>query len=238
MSILYEILFRPLFNLLVFLYNTVSFSNIGIAIIVLTIIIKLAFLSLNKKAIVSQKALQDLQPKIKEIQAKYKDNKEEQAKAMMSFYKENKVSPVSGCLPLLIQLPILIALYQVFLKGFDPARLSALYPFVSNPGAINPMFFSLLDLSLPSKILAILAGLAQFWQARMMAPKKPLPGAPKASDEYISQAMSKQMMYFLPVFTIFICWKLPAGLALYWVVTTLFTIIQQYAIMRPVRSNK
>ncbi len=238
LSILYEILYRPLFNLLVFLYNTVSFSNIGIAIIILTVLIKLAFLSMSKKAIVSQKSLQDLQPKIKELQAKHKGNKEEQAKALMALYKENKVNPMSGCLPLLIQLPILIALYQVLLKGFNPESLSALYSFVSNPGTINPMFFGLLSLAVPSKILAVLAGLAQFWQAKMMAPKKNLPGAPKSSDEYVSQAMSKQMMYFLPVFTILISWKLPAGLALYWVVTTLFTIVQQYAIMRPVRTNK
>lgn len=238
MHIFYEILYRPLFNILVFLYNTISFSNIGIAIIILTIIIKLAFLSLNKKAIVSQKALQDLQPKVKEVQTKYKDNKEEQAKALMGLYKENKVSPFSGCLPLLVQLPILIALYQVFLKGFDSANLSALYSFVSNPGSIDPMFFGVLNLSLPSKMLAVLAGFSQFWQAKMMAPKKSLPNVPKSSDEYFSQAMSKQMMYFLPVFTIIIAWNLPAGLSLYWVVTTLFTIAQQYAIMRPVRSNK
>lgn len=238
MSLLYEILYRPLFNLLVFFYNTISFSNIGIAIIILTILIKLAFLSMSKKAIVSQKSLQDLQPKIKEIQTKYKDSKEEQAKALMALYKENNVNPMSGCFPLLIQLPILIALYQVFLKGFDPASLSALYSFVSNPGSINPMFFGLLNLAMPSKILAILAGITQFFQAKMMVPKNNFTGSPKSSDEYVSQAMSKQMVYFLPLFTILISWNLPAGLALYWVVTTLFTIVQQYAIMRPVHSNK
>ena len=238
MSILYEILYRPLFNLLVFFYNTVSFSNIGVAIIILTIVIKLAFLSMSQKAIKSQKALQDLQPKIKDIQEKHKGNKEEQAKALMNFYKENKANPMSGCLPLLIQLPILIALYQVFLKGFDPSSLSALYSFVSNPGAIDPMFFGQMNLALPSRILAVLAGLAQFWQAKMMTPQKSLPGAPKTSDEFMSQAVSKQMLYFLPAFTVFISWNLPAGLALYWLVTTLFTIFQQYAIIRPVRAGK
>lgn len=237
-NIFNEFLYRPLFNLLVFFYNTVSFSNIGIAIIILTILIKLVFLPLSQKAIKSQKALQDLQPQIKALQEKYKDKKDEQAKALLSFYKENKVNPMSGCFPLLIQLPILLALYRVFLKGFDPASLSILYPFVSNPGSIDPMFFGLVNLALPSKILAVLAGISQFWQAKMITPKKNLPGAPKSSDEYISQAMSKQMLYFLPVFTVFISWNLPAGLALYWVITTLFTVAQQYAIMRPVRANK
>ena len=237
-NIFNEFLYRPLFNLLVFFYNTVSFSNIGIAIIILTILIKLVFLPLSQKAIKSQKALQDLQPQIKSLQEKHKGNKEEQAKALMNFYKENKVNPMSGCFPLLIQLPILIALYQVFLKGFDPASLSILYPFVSNPGSIDPMFFGLVNLALPSRVLAVLAGIAQFWQAKMITPKKSLPGAPKSSDEFMSQAISKQMLYFLPVFTVFISWNLPAGLALYWIITTLFTVAQQYAIMRPVRVNK
>lgn len=238
MSFFNEILYRPLFNLLVFFYNAVSFSDIGIAIILLTVLIKLIFLPMSRKAIVSQKALQNLQPKIKEIQEKYKNNKEEQTKALLNFYKENKVNPMSGCLPLLIQLPILIALYQVFLKGFDPDNLSVLYSFITNPGAINPMFLGLLNLAIPSKLLAVLAGAAQFWQAEMMTPKKGLPKAPKTSDEYMSQVISKQMLYVLPVFTVIISWKLPAGLALYWVASTLFTIIQQYAIMRSDRVSK
>ncbi len=238
-SLFHELLYRPLFNLLVFFYNIIPGSDVGLAIIATTLVIKLVFWPLTRKAIKSQKALQDLQPKIKELQTKYKDNKEEQAKQLMLFYKENKVSPFSGCLPLLIQLPILIALYQVFLKGFDPANLSVLYGFITNPGVIDPDFIGLVDLSQANKILAVLAGAAQFWQAKMVSPKKKLPNAPKTSDEFMAQAMSKQMLYFLPVLTVVISWGLPAGLALYWVITTLFTVGQQYVIMRsaPV-SNK
>ena len=232
LSLFHELLYRPLFNLLVFFYNLIPGSDVGLAIIATTLAIKIVFWPLTQKAIKSQKALQDLQPKIKELQNRHKDNKEEQAKQLMLFYKENKVSPFSGCLPLLVQLPILIALYQVFLKGFDPANLSVLYNFISNPGVIDPDFMGFLDLSRSSKTLAVLAGAAQFWQARMISPKKKLPNAPKSSDEFMAQAMSKQMLYFLPVLTVVISWSLPAGLALYWVVTTLFTIVQQYVIMR------
>ena len=238
MSIFNEFLYRPLFNLLVFLYNTIPGSDIGIAIIGVTAIVKLVFWPMTGKAVKAQKALQEIQPKIKEIQEKYKDNKEEQSKKLMEFYKENKINPMSGCLPLLLQIPILIALYQVFLKGFDPKSLSGLYSFVSNPGVIDPMFLGFVNLALPNSIFAILAGVSQFFQAKMTMPKNnKLPNAPKSSDEYITQAISKQTLYFLPVFTILISWKLPSGLALYWVVTTLFTLIQQYVIMRSSRDT-
>ena len=109
-----EILYRPLFNILVLLYNIIPGDDLGIAIIVLTIGIKLVLYPLNQKAIKSQKALQELQPKIKEIQKKYKD-KTQQAEELLKLYKEAKINPFSGFLPLLIQIPILIALYKVFL---------------------------------------------------------------------------------------------------------------------------
>src|SRR3989338_2273117 len=130
MNIFTEFLYRPLFNLLVFLYNTVSFSDVGLAIIILTVIIRLILWPLSQKAIRSQKSLQDLQPRIKEIQAKHKDNKALQSQELMALYKENKVNPLSGCLPIIVQFPILIALYRVFLKGFDTATLALLYPFI------------------------------------------------------------------------------------------------------------
>mgnify|MGYP001588841314 CR=1 FL=1 len=232
MSIFNEFLYRPLFNLLVFLYNVIPSSDVGLAIVAVTAIIKLVFWPMTAKAVRSQKALQEIQPKIKALQEKYKDNKEEQARQLMLFYKENKVNPLSGCLPLLVQLPILIALYQVFLKGFDPASLSILYSFVNNPGVIDPVSLGFIDLSASSRVLAILAGASQFWQAKMITPKNKLPNTPKTSDEFMAQAFSKQALYLFPVLTVVISWKLPAGLALYWLVTTLFTVLQQYAIMR------
>lgn len=228
-----EFLYRPLFNLLVFFYNTIAFSDVGIAIVLLTVFTRLIFLPLSQKAIRSQKALQELQPQIKAIQEKYKDNKEEQGRQVMAFYKQNKINPLSGCLPLLIQLPILIALYQVFLKGFDEGSLSFLYSFITNPGKINPISLGWLNLSTPNISMAILAGLAQFWQAKMITPKNKLPNAPKTSDEFMAQAISKQTLYFLPVLTVFISWRLPSGLALYWLITTIFTLLQQYVIIRP-----
>lgn len=228
-----EFLYRPLFNVLIFLYNTIAFGDTGIAIILLTVLIRLALSPLSRKSIRSQKALQEIQPKVRVIQEKYKNNKEEQAKQLMAFYKENKVNPLSGCLPILIQLPILIALYRVFLKGLDPQSLSLLYSFVGNPLQIDPTFLNVVSLAVPNKILAVLAGVTQFFQAKMIMPKTSLPNLPKKSDEFTAQLISKQTLYFLPLLTLIISWKLPAGLALYWAATTVFTIIEQFVIMRP-----
>jgi len=110
--------YQPILNLLVFLYNIVPGNDLGLAIIALTIIIKLILLPLSKKSLKSQKALQDLQPKVEELKRKYKGKKEELGRAMMGLYKDNKVNPMSSCLPLLIQMPFLYAVFWVFRDGF------------------------------------------------------------------------------------------------------------------------
>jgi len=236
-NLFHLILTQPLFNILVFFYNTITFGDFGLAIILITVFIRIILWPMNQKAIKSQRDLQDLQPKIKKIQNEYKDKKEEQAKALMELYKSNKVNPFGGCLPILVQLPILIALYSVFLNGLKPDYLSNLYSFVLNPGVINPSFLGLFDLSSRSIILALLAGGLQFIQSKMILPKVDLSGAPKRSDEAIAQMVSKQTLYFLPFITVIISWRLPAGLPLYWAVTTLFTIFQQFVIMRNRNKN-
>jgi len=226
-TIFNESLYRPLFNALVWLYNVIPGNDLGIAIIVLTIIIRLILYPLSKKAIQSQKAISKLQPKIKEIQKKHK-NKEEQAKAMMELYKKYKVNPMAGCLPILIQLPILIALYRVFFNGLNPEALNTLYSFISNPESLNVMFLGLIDLSQRSILLAVMAGLFQFIQTKMIMPNN-LNTKSKSGELDFSSMMSKQMLYFMPLITVFIAWSLPAALPLYWVVITLFGIVQQYS---------
>ncbi len=223
-----EALYRPLFNGLIFLYNAIPFHDFGVAIILLTITIRLILYPLNQKAITSQKALGLLQPQIKEIQSKYSTDKVKQSQVLMEFYKKNNINPASGCLPLLIQLPILIALYQVFWNGLKPESLNALYSFVSRPEAINPMFLGLINLAKANAMLAILAGIFTFWQSKMMVGLQPSVG----QGSGFSATMNKQMLYFMPLFTIFIAWKLPAGLTLYWVVTTLAGILQQYYVIK------
>lgn len=234
-SFFHTILYEPLFNALIFLYNNIPGHDFGIAIILLTVVVRLVLFPLNSKAIRSQKELSVLQPKIKEIQEKFKGDKAAQSKELMKLYKEHGVNPMGGCLPMLIQFPVLIALYWVFINGLNPDKINGLYSFIAHPGTINPLFLGILDLSKSSGVLAILAGISQFIQTKMMIKVKPKQN--KNPGDF-SSMMSWQMTYFMPMFIVFIAWKFPAGLALYWVVTNIFSIGQQYFINRkPLKLN-
>jgi len=222
-----EALYRPLFNALVLIYTYLPGADFGVAIVLLTVAIKLIVYPLNTKTIKSRKALTEIQPKIKEIQEKYKDDKEKQAQEMMLLYKEKKVNPFSGCLPVLIQFPIIIALYRVFWGGLDPEKLSFLYSFVPNPGEISSMFLGFLNLGEPNIFLALLVGVLQFIQLKMISSKKK---SGKKGD--FAEQLQKQTQYIMPIFIVIILWGLPSALALYFLTTTLFTIIQQYFITK------
>lgn len=224
-SLYHEIIYRPLLNLLIGLHNIIPGHDIGIVIILVTLAIRLILAPSFHKSLVSQKAMNDLQPKMNEVREKYKNDKEGQARAMMELYKEHKINPLSSCLPILIQLPILIGLYQVFQAALGHNNISGLYEFVKKPELINPMFLHVVNLGKPNIFFAAIAGLSQFWQSKIMMSKT------KSSDS-TAQIMAVQTTYILPLFTIFIAWRLPAGLPLYWIVTTLFAVGQQYYIMR------
>ena len=225
------LLYQPLFNALIFLYQVIPGQDFGIAIIVLTILIKIIFYPLTTKAIKSQRALAELQPKIQEIQQKFKENKEKQAKEMIALYQREKINPFSGCLPLLIQLPILIALFQVFIKGFGPEQMELLYGFIPCPGVINFYFLGTVNLIEPNIIMALLAGITQFFQSKMLIPKlKKQQGEGKMAQ--FSVIMQKQMIYFMPFFTVLILLGLPSAMGLYWLVTALFSIGQQRLIIK------
>lgn len=226
-NIFTTVFYQPILNLLVFLYNTVSFGDFGIAIILLTAVIKLVFWPLGRQAIKSQKSLQDLQPKIEDLKKQYANDKAGLSKATMDMYKDNKVNPFSSCLPLLVQLPFLWAVYRVFSNGVNN-KLDLVYSFVSRPAAINTMFLGLVDLAKPNIYLAVLAGLAQFIQAKMLITKKPAIKSEGSKDESMAAIMNKQMLYFMPALTIFIGISLPGGLTLYWFVLTALTALQQF----------
>ena len=233
MSHIFQIIFyQPILNLLVWLYNVIPGHYLGLAIIVLTVLIKLVLLPLSKQSIKSQKALQDLQPKIDEIKKKYANKKEEMGRAMLELYKENKVNPFSSCLPLLIQLPFLWAVFKVFRDGLAGDSLNLVYSFISRPEAVKGVSLGFLELAKPNVYLAILAGLAQFWQAKMMMTNKPMVKNNGAKDENMMAIMNKQMLYFMPVLTVFFGLTLPGGLTLYWFITTLLTALQQLYVFK------
>jgi len=189
---------------------------------------------LYKKQIESQQKMQELQPKIKELQERTKGNKEQQTKQMMELYKEHKTNPFSGCLPLIVQLVFLIAIYQVLIKissnGLS-VDTSQLYSFVANPGKINQFFIYIVDLTKPNIVIAALAAIAQYFQTKMLMKQQPQVAKKDDSGKPdMAQMMSKQMLYLGPFLTLFIGIKFPAGLALYWLVGTLFMLAQQVVI--------
>jgi YidC/Oxa1 family membrane protein insertase len=234
-AIFNTILYQPLLNILVALYAYLPGHDFGVAVILLTLLVKLILFPISLKTIRSQRAMNDLQPKIKAIQEKFKNDKAKQSQAMMELYKKEKINPLSGCLPMLLQLPILLALYQVFLKGLKPEALkSFLYGGVPYPEVINFSFLGIIDLSKPNFILAILAGGLQFFQSKISMPKKDKT-APQKGD--FSSLLQSQTLYFLPIFTVFIVWKLGSLIGLYWVVSTLFSIAEHYIIKPKIKSQ-
>jgi len=230
-QLFHSIIYQPIFNALIFLYNIVPGHDLGIAIIILTIIIRLILYPLAKKQIDSQKKMQELQPEIKRIQEKFKNDKEKQGRELMNLYKEKKVNPASGCLPLVVQIIFIIALYQALVAGINFSECKDLYSFVACPSGIKTGFLGILDLAKPSLVLAALTAAAQFFQTKMMmgTKKQSVVSGEKAD---FTQTMNKQMLYFGPLLTLFIGAKFPAGLPLYWLVMTLFMIGQQYQAMR------
>ena len=229
----YYTLYQPLFNGLILLYQYCSWQDLGLAVILLTLIIKLAMHPLTIKGLKSQKAMAILQPKIKELQAQYKNNPQQQNQAVMELYKTEKVNPFSGCLLLLLQLPILIALYQVFLKVLNKDSIDAiLYSFVTNPGQINTTLLWVVDLN--NKIfigfLAVLAGLAQYWQTKISSAGQKSVGG---SQKDFANLMQKQMLYFFPVLGAIVVWQFGAVIGIYWVFTSVISIIEQMLINKP-----
>jgi YidC/Oxa1 family membrane protein insertase len=214
-----QILYEPIYKFLVFLYNNIPGHDLGVVIIVLTLLVRVVLFPLSQKAIKSQMRMSQFKDQIKDIQNKYK-SKDEQSRELMKFYKENKINPFSGCLPLIIQLPILLALYRVFINVLSP----------TNGLSLGHTFLGIINLSVPSPVLAILAGVSQFFASRLAMKRTVSMPQPGASDkmENAQKAMGKQMAYFLPALTILIAWRFPAGLAFYWVVSTLLGLIQDY----------
>jgi len=229
------LLVDPLFNLLAVIYAVLPFRDFGVAIILLTIIIRLLLWPLVNKQLHSQRAMQQLQPEIARIKSEAKGDKQLEGKLMMELYKEKKINPLASFLPLLVQLPIFFALFVVLKDVVKPGEIAHLaYEPVKHLGPIvdiirggavfDPKFLSLIDLSKASPILAALAAVAQFVQTKQLQPKH------KSKDPQAQ--MMAMMIYLFPALTFFIGLSLPAALALYWVTTSLVAILQQYLVLQ------
>lgn len=214
-------LYNPLLNILIFFYNTIAVGDFGLAIIFFTIFIRVILFPLFQKSARHQIVMQRLQPELKKLEEKHRGDRERQGREMMALYKENSINPFAGFLFLLVQLPILIALYQIFLNSQSKDFLSGLYGFIFRPDHINTSFLGLINLGGPSILMVGLAALAQYLQGVLSLPRvqdhEPTP----------AEKMGRQMVFIAPVITLVIFYNLPAAVSLYWLVATIFSIFQQ-----------
>jgi YidC/Oxa1 family membrane protein insertase len=224
------ILYHPLINALAFLVSVIPGGDVGIAVIILTILVKLVLFPLSQKSIESQVEMNILAPELNKIKTSGA-SKEEQARLTFDLYKKHNTNPFSGCLLVLIQIPIIFALYYVFYKGinFDGGFL---YPFIHVPAHMNMIFLGLVDISKKSLVLAILAGVSQYFQAYFM-PKPPMSNgsAPSFSDSF-SKSMNTQMKYVFPFIVALIAYRISGAIALYWITSNLFMVAQQIYVRR------
>jgi YidC/Oxa1 family membrane protein insertase len=224
-------LFQPIFNTLIWLAENVPGKDFGVAVILLTVLIRLLSYPLGAKAVQAQKRLAELQPKMKEVQEKFKGKAEEQRKAMADLFKEAKINPFASFAPFIIQIPIFIVLYQIFSHGLDTERFEMLYSFIQAPENINTSFLGIVDLNEQSFPLALGAGILQFLQLKQMSPKEKKKKSKGGKPDF-SSMMQKQMLYILPLLIVWIATTLPAAFGLYIATTTIFSIWQQWFITR------
>ncbi len=232
-----ELLYRPLLNALFFLYNALPIHDMGLAIILLTVFVKLLLLAPTLKTVRAQSRLVSLQPKVEALKKQFSDNKEQLAKALMELYKQEKVNPLSSCLPLLLQLPFLLALYHVFQAGLVVPSNGTLYAFITQPESISPLMLGFMNLAKPNLILVAITAAAQYIQTKMM-PTNLVPASvgSAGSDERTASLMNRQMQFLGPGLTFIIGFSIPSALILYWLVSTVFQVgIQWYGMRGAVR---
>lgn len=238
-GIFFTTFYQPIFNLLIWLYNVLPFADIGFAIIATTVIIKLILFPLTYRSLKSQKDLREIQPKIKQIREELKDDREKMAQELMAVYKEHNVNPLASCLPLLLQIPVFFALFRVLQAGLQDVDETILYPFIQDPGMVDMVFLGLIDLGQISIPLAVLAAISQYFQAKQTIVERPaaeVRDKEPARDEDMLASMNKTMVYFVPVITlVFGATSLPGGVMLYWLFTTIITIISYRMFLGPIK---
>jgi YidC/Oxa1 family membrane protein insertase len=225
---------QPLFNVLFALYGLLPGHDFGVAVIGVTILVRLILWPLVTRQLHSQKAMQALAPEVAKVREKAGGDRQKETQLLMELYKDKGTSPFAPILPLLIQLPIFFALYIVFRDAVHPDKIAGLtYGFVSHIPAVanviahnssfSPTLLGLVNLTKPSLVLAITAGLAQWYQAKMLQPK---------NQPLDTQArLMANMIYIFPILTILVGLTLPSALALYWTVTSLVAALQQYLVL-------
>ncbi|MBA3733100.1 membrane protein insertase YidC [Patescibacteria group bacterium] len=220
----------PLYNGFILLIKNLPFFDAGVIIIIFTIVVKVIMLPLSLKASRSQLEMKSTEKDLALIKEQYKDNKEEHSRKTMEYYKEKGINPFSGFLVLLIQLPILIGLYRVFIKsGLPVINTALLYRFVMAPTSVNMLFLNLINISQKSLILAIVAGITTYFQVSLASGAQSQ-GTGTQGD--VAKMMQVQMKYFFPILMTFIAYSISSAVVLYLITSNLFAIGQEIYIKK------
>lgn len=235
-----EFIFRPLYNGLIGIMDLVPWIDVGIAVIIFTVIVKLILYPLSKSSLLTQAKMKEIEPEAAKIRAQYGSDKQAQALKIMELYKTKGVKPFSGILLVFIQLPILFAIISVFYKIIPEIRPEYLYSFISVP-VVKTHFLGLIDLTQKSLILSLLTGVIQYFQLKYSLAARPATSVDtNDTASQISNSMNKQMKYLLPILAFASTyWLIPAQfpqaaaiIAIYWSTSTLFTLAQELYIRK------
>lgn len=231
-SLFNNLLVEPIYNVFVFLFNVPFLSGAGVATIVITILVRFALYPLSKKAVKAQIEMQKLAPELEALKVKHKDNQEEMARKTLALYKDRGVNPFAGIFVLLIQLPVVFALYHIFVStSFPTIDTSLLYSFIQAPAEVSPFFLGS-DLTEKSAIFALLAAIATYFQLKLAMPKTEKPASKEVSTNDLAKSMQGHMKYFFPPLVFFIAYSISGVVALYWLTTNLFTIAQEIVVRK------
>lgn len=239
-DIFFTILYQPLYNGLVFLISIVPFNDIGLAVVILTLLVKFLLFPLTHKTTKTQAHMKTIEPEMKKIKEENKEDKQEQSRKIMELYKKHGINPFSGCFLFLIQLPIIIALYWVFWKGLiNGINAEQLYSFITIPSKISMNFLGILDVSEKSFLLAGIASVSQYFQMRLAIPpvkKEEKENKERTLGDDFKKSFSLQMRYGLPIFVFFIAYSISAIVALYWATSNLFSIAHEVFVKRKIKT--
>lgn len=239
MHYLYNLFFyEPLYNALILLIRVVPWHSVGIAVVLLTVFVKVLLFPLSQKSIKTQVQMKLLEPELNDIKNKYKDNKQLQAEKIMQIYKGKGLNPFSGIIQLFIQLPVLIALYQVFLRGGLPNIDSSLtYFFINAPDFINMNLFGV-NMAEKSILFGFFAAFAQFIQMQFTLSNKNKKPVDNKKDldfkDELAKSMNMQMKYVMPIVIFFIAKSFPVVVSLYLITSSIFAIVQEFYIKRKI----
>ncbi len=239
----HAVIYDPLYNVLVFLLNIVPGADVGVAVIIITILVKLLLSPLAHKVSRTQVIIKRIQPELDKLKEKFKNNKQEQTIKTLALYKENKVNPFFGFLVIIIQLPIILGLYWIFYKGGLPnINIDLLYSFIKSPNISSEsmIFIGLVDMAGKSVVLAALAGITQFINMSIIMPTAPekKSGAKPSIKDDIARSMHMQMKYMLPIIITIAAYTISAAVALYWVTSNLFAIGQELLVRRQLKNSE